>query len=264
MKSLSSRSVKSAFAFTLIELLVVIAIIAILAALLLPALARAKEKARVIQCINNMKQLTDAWYSYTGDHEDQLVKNWVLPSGWSPTNSWVAGNVRGGPGNLVDLQSGQLYPYNTSPAIYLCPDAQGWGAISPLRTVSMIDRMGGADTADANAFGVFDGSVSDLGPQIPMFKKIFDISKPSPASAILFVDESQNTVDDSILGMEWFDWKNSPTDRHTQGAVFSFADGHAERWGWRGLNTEQSYNAPISTAGLQMDFQRFLNAVVVQ
>jgi len=110
--------------FTLIELLVVIAIIAILAALLLPALAKAKRQALIANCLSNLKQLETCWHLYAVDNGDVLPPNDSIMNlnggAISVSVSWCPDHPRTDL-TTTDLQSGLLFPYNTSFGIYHCP-----------------------------------------------------------------------------------------------------------------------------------------------
>jgi prepilin-type N-terminal cleavage/methylation domain-containing protein len=110
--------------FTLIELLVVIAIIAILAALLMPALARAKTKRQSISCLNNLKQLQFSWFSYCQDANDFFPPNLSVGLPGAANNqpgSWVTGNAQQPGANITNIVNGALYGQVRSAAVYRCP-----------------------------------------------------------------------------------------------------------------------------------------------
>jgi prepilin-type N-terminal cleavage/methylation domain-containing protein len=160
-------------AFTLLELLVVIAIIGILAALLLPALARAKEMAKRVGCLNNQKQLGLGWEMYSGDFSGRMAINDVELTGQiarSTTNSWVVGNAR------VDIDpatitSGSIFVYVKNAAVYKCPADYGMiedTSLSRYRSFSLSCYMNGP------ADDTTDWGVQPLQPDEPDPKSVQD------------------------------------------------------------------------------------------
>ena len=237
---------KHSSAFTLIELLVVIAIIAILAAMLLPALAKAKLKARITQDISNKKQITIAATMYVGDWNDYLPPN--APAGYGL--GWCNGSLNWGSGLaniLPDYYNTNCFaPYVGTIKVYKCPnDTIPSDNGQRIRSISMNSATLGHLPVN------FETTlISYLGTQWRVYRKMNDLSNPGPVNVWLFCDESMRSMNDGYLQMSLNSplYPDIPANYDSGGNCFSFADGHVEyrKWKWPGLPTAGLKNVPNS------------------
>jgi prepilin-type N-terminal cleavage/methylation domain-containing protein len=245
----------SSSAFTLIELLVVIAIIAILAAMLLPALSRAKCRALGVQCLSNNRQLLTGWHLYSLDFQDKTANNFTIPGTLQAIgdgrngrfDNWVNNVMTWGAGggtddrsntNVAWIKNGVLSPYvGNAIGVYKCPADHflsgvqrnaGW--TDRLRTMSMNALFGWSGTEPPNDM---DGKSWVEGGAYRQFLKQSQVLQP--AMTWVTVDEHPDSINDSFftVPVNAGGWGDVPSSLHCGGCGFSFADGHAEIHKWK-------------------------------
>ena len=267
--SSARRADSTSAGFTLIELLVVIAIIAILAAMLLPALSRAKQVAYSAVCLSNLKQLQLAYVVYAGDHQDRLILNDSVLNvsqgagengNFERGSSWCPGDVRSDI-NTTNIERGLLFPYNRSPGIYRCPGDTG--------RVRLLNGGSVPKTRSYNLSIWLNSNQDDGPPPFRAYSTYSSVVDPGQSQCQSFVEVHEKFIADSTFGLlpfgfpGWTDtWLDIPADRHSQGGNLAFLDGHAEHFRWRAPKRDLVFGAASMPAEQLPDLRKMQTTIL--
>ena len=279
--------------FSLVEVLVVVAIIGIIAAILLPALAKSRERGLAIACLHNTRQLVLATQIYGDDHNGELPYNLIM--GGTPLTSyrtdynWVNNvmtwDLSSDNTNTETITRSALGQYvNGSPATYRCPSDRLLSSVQQqagweyrIRSYSMNALMGNPGSALTNSSNIND-------PNYRQFLKLNQITRPS--EMFVFLDEHSDSIDDGCFvnrqsvitytggggytpSASTMAWTDLPASYHNRSASFSFADGHASLHRWQSASTTLNttgtgFNQPMAVSTDATDYQWVMEHMSIQ
>ena len=258
-------------AFTLIELLVVIAIIAILAAILMPVLNKAEQRAQGVACLDNLRQLGTGWIMYAHDNNDNLClltgEANMVTSASDPNAqpggskcSWVLGSMQSisqGATNVALLQAGLLYAYVNNFKVYKCPADNivlnpALQGLQKVRSYSMNCWMNVVGNDNWNQTEHYTGTIH----QQVVYTKLTRML--TPAERWVLIDENPYSINDGMFVCDIAavrNWVDIPASYHNHGAALNFGDGHSEIKIWHdpAVVTFTALTPPPTGLGPQCD-----------